>query len=157
MEPTSTRASKSMFINTCGCGAGFPWLLAHTTPTCTLGPPAAPWDGYGDDIYTPLRYWNTSTWVPYGCVHLHVHPDTDLNTYHGAVAATGRWRHYYGSGRPLLHQWLNLRRWSAHCRGPAQYLAPCVHRRQLWLPTVYDAGLRLVRLAALGTPCFRPE
>ena len=39
MESTLTMGLKSRFINTCGCGAGFPWLLAHTTPTCTLGHP----------------------------------------------------------------------------------------------------------------------
>ena len=132
---------------------------AHHTHLYTWTP-AAPWDGYGDGIYTPLRYWNTSTWVPYGCVHLHVHPD--INTLISACTTalwrqTRRWRHHYGSGRPLLYTWLNLRRWSTHCRGPEQYLATCVHRRQLWLPTVYGAGLRLVRLAAPDTPCVRPE
>ena len=67
---------KSKFINTSRCGAGFPWLLAHPTPTCILGHPQLHGPAAGMDIYIPLRYWNTSTWVPYSGVHLHVHPDT---------------------------------------------------------------------------------
>ena len=66
---------KSKFINTSRCGAGFPWLLAHPTPTCILGHPQLHGPAAGMDIYIPLRYWNTSTWVPYGGVHLHVRPD----------------------------------------------------------------------------------
>ena len=42
---------KSKFINTFGCGAGFPWLLAHTTPTCILGHPQLHGPAAGMDIY----------------------------------------------------------------------------------------------------------
>ena len=80
---------KSRFINTCGCGAGFPWLLAHTTPTCTLGHPQLHGTATGMDIYTPLRYWITSTWVPYGCVHVGVHPDTYTRI---STRTTALWR-----------------------------------------------------------------
>ena len=45
-------ASKLTFINTCGCGAGFPWLLAHTTPTCILGHPQFHGPAAGVDIHT---------------------------------------------------------------------------------------------------------
>ena len=74
---------KSKFINTSRCGAGFPWLLAHPTPTCILGHPQLHGPAAGMDIYIPLRYWNTSTWVPYSGIHIRVHPDihADLNTY----------------------------------------------------------------------------
>ena len=81
---------KSKFINTSRCGAGFPWLLAHPTPTCTLGHPQLHGPAAGMDIYIPLRYWNTSTWVPYGCVHLHVHPDTYTRISTRTMAL---WRH----------------------------------------------------------------
>ena len=99
---------------------------------CTLG--------YRMAVYT-YRYTATHT--------------LDLNMYHDAVAAT--WRRCYGSGGPLPHHWLDLHHWGARRRGPGHQLATCVQRWQLWLPTIYDAGLRLVRLAAPGTPCFRPE
>ena len=89
MEPTLTMASKLRFINTFGCGAGFPWLPAHTTPTCLLGHPQLHGPAAGMDIYTPLRYWNTSTWVPYGCVHLCVHPDTYTRI---STRTTALWR-----------------------------------------------------------------
>ena len=148
MESTLTMGLKTRFINTCGCGAGFPWLLAHTTPTCTLGHPQLHGTATGMDIYihhcdTGIRVHGYRMAV-YTCMYT-----LDINTLISTCTTalwrqTRRWRYYYGSGRPLLYTWLNLRRWSAHCRGPEQYLATCVHRRQLWLPTVYGDGLRLV-------------
>ena len=69
MESTLTMGLKSRFINTCGCGAGFPWLLAHTTPACILGHPQLHGPAAGRDIHT-TAILDTSTWVPYGCVHV---------------------------------------------------------------------------------------
>ena len=80
---------ESKFINTFGCGAGFPWLLARTTPTCILGHPQLHGPAAGMDIYIPLRYWNTSTWVPYSGVHLQVHPDTYTRI---STRTTALWR-----------------------------------------------------------------
>ena len=129
---------------------------AHHTHLHTWSP-AVPWAGCGGGYtyhcYTGIRVLGYRMAV-------YTYRDTvtctlDLNTYHGAVAAT--WRRYYGSGGPLLHHWLDLHHWGARRRGPGHQLATCVHRWQLWLPTIYGAGLRLVRLAAPGTPCFRPE
>ena len=80
---------ESKFINTFGCGAGFPWLLARTTPTCILGHPQLHGPAAGMDIYIPLRYWNTSTWVPYSGVHLPVHPDTYTRI---STRTTALWR-----------------------------------------------------------------
>ena len=88
---------KSRFINTCGCGAGFPWLLAHTTPICILGHPQFHGPAAGMDIYT-TTILDTSTWVPYGCVHVPLHSDMYPGSQHVP-------RRCCGNLAPLLWLW----------------------------------------------------
>ena len=77
------------YTNTCGVACWISMVASHSPPTCILGHPQLHGPAAGMDIYIPLRYWNTSTWVPYSGVHLHVHPDTYTRI---STRTTALWR-----------------------------------------------------------------
>ena len=140
MEPTSTMASKCMFIEYM-----WVWRWISMVASDSLHPPVH----FGTRssmgqlrgriyTYTPLRYWITSTWVPYGCVHVRVHPDmyTLIST-----RTTALWRQLASTTMsladpPTQHR-LDLRHWSVYRRGPGHHLATCIHLKLPLLPMMY--------------------
>ena len=129
---------------------------AHHTHLYTWAP-AAPWDSYGDGyIYTTaiLDYEYTGTvWL---CTR-RCTPDMYTRI---SIRTTALWRQL-GADTMALADPCSTTSW-IYTTGVLDAADPVINWQLAYIAgssgylRYYDAGLRLVRLAAPGTPCFQP-